>query len=199
MKKTLIILLTITVFATMGTAQDAQKSIRLSYGYVGGTMERGTEVNNRENYLAGGGESHLLLLDIDLWSLKNAAAFGFYAGFGKGCYLDYPDAIGVGLASVESTPGMHWGFSASLHLLPLAGCTSERWDVALSGRLGTYWQAHFTPQAEYGLGVAASFYPLPHWGISLENIWGRFLFTCSPLNMANLGNSLLKAGISYRF
>ena len=118
------------------------------------------------------------------WSrrLGSCLEVGAYLGLKDGKRLGY-DTIGTtnpatGAYVVSNTEfyqprkAFMLGMTGRLHLLPMAGRSSNRWDVYLSGRVGG-WTAS-TTFLDWGLGAGVNYFPTRHFGLFLENNWGKF-------------------------
>ncbi len=118
---------------------------------------------------------------------------GFYVGCGPASC----EEVSGGVNSIIAVPAFRWGVGAHWHLLSAIGAETRCWDISLNGTLGSYWGLQSQPQAEYAASMSVAYYPLQHWGISVESGWGKFVFNRSNDAFLSKGNTILKAGIGY--
>lgn len=192
MKKVSLFLMVIVLMAGALNAQEngARRSIRVGYGYLGGALEGSVPIYDFVEIYSGSA----ITINADLWNIGKGMTAGFYVGGGLSGYVQ-----GMGTQTLQRTLGMHWGVDASWHLLSYIGSTTDKWDISLNGSLGTYWSRYATPQSEYAASVTITFYPLKHWGIFVENGWGKFVYGQDYGAYISEGNTILRAGISYCF
>lgn len=193
MKKTIFFLAWICLATYAGNAQETNfcKSLRLGYTYIGGAVVIGftPPTDDILNIVSG----HELTLDADLFQVFDNLTAGAYISICEASTRDVADSP----TTIASSPaiGTHYGISLRYHLLPEA----DKWDITLGGTVGAYFSKHLTPQKEYGLSASVTYYPLKHIGVFGEAGWGSYLFGSSKEPAMVSGNSMLKAGISYRF
>ena len=207
MKKTVLAIIAICAMGHFAAAQQSnyEKSIRLSVGHMWGKLDAGYSVINRGDLTNQVGVSNNFYLEAYPLAAKHVS-FGAYLG-GTLCEYAYPStttytAIVNGISyGKETTPFLRYGIALSAHILPMAGIDSKYWDVELKGFVGSVYQKHITPQAEYSLGLGVAFYPLTHWGLFAESLWGKHVFNHEGIGLPELatGNSMVKCGFSYRF
>ena len=192
MKKTIIFAVTLAICSFCIAQEDAQRSVTLSYGYIGGDVVPGMRPTNRVDILSGSS----IFVDANLWNLNRWMSFGGYVGCGEASFAEIDNNSNE---IIQFFPSLRFGVGLHMHLLSLANINTKYWDISINGNLGTYWSRHITPQTEYGLSLSVAFYPTKHIGLSLENCWGSYLFNKYNETIILHGNNLLKAGINFRF
>ena len=165
---------------------DYGRSVRIGYGYLGGTVEplmaTSTTGSNASIY---SGAS--VFVDADLFSLSTDVSLGTHLGIWK-TSMAMPDE------TIGTVPTFRFGIDMHYHVLE-----NDRWSIMLNGSVGSYFHYRLTPQAEYGVGATVTFYPTEHWGVYAECDWGKYWFDNGWFPVMGHSNTLLKAGVSYRF
>ena len=188
-----ILLLHIVLLCAIGShAQDSLQNryINASYGHIIGGVDPGMYIFSHLGYNFGSA----IIIDITPWKLCKNVSAGFYLGGGIASYSESRQS------PIITTVAGRFGLSARWHVLPLLSATSHnKWDIALGGNIGSYWSPYAQLNIEYAASISAGYYPFNHWGICAEYGWGKFLYGQSGSSCIFLGNTLIKAGVSYRW
>ena len=193
--KVLLVASIVLVFASIANAQTNSRTINISYGMMESTFPVGPINQPSTSFMPT--KMHSVVVDANLWQFGKYLQGGFYLGASPSSYTEYVDASEV--PTIVSTVGMRLGMRAQLHLLSLAGKESTRWDVALTGVLGTSYNPGSSMQKEYGLGLMVGYYPWQHFGVVVEHNWGSFKGCHSPHATLLESHIWMKVGLSYRF
>lgn len=187
-QKTLLLLL---IFANiMGCmAQNQYKSMQVSYGYLSNSWG---SLPLRGSAIATPMEG-ALMFDVNLWQIGKHVTGGFFVGLAPSRYTNPFDRL------IYTTLSCRYGIRAQLHLLPLMGKDTEKWDFSLDCNLGSLYCHGSTLQTEYGLGCSASYYLGKKIGINASYLWGKYWFGDLETVRLLSGNKMVKCGISYRF
>ena len=106
--------------------------------------------------------------------------------------------VSLSYGHIISIPAFRFGISTRWHLLQYMCTTpSNHWDISVGGNIGSYWSRYAQLNIEYAATISATYYPINHWGCFIEYGWGRLLYGQSGNDYINLGNTLIKAGVSY--
>jgi hypothetical protein len=167
---------------------QSNRSIQISYGFVGGEIAPGTPAIKEMKIHS----SNMLMVNANLLELSPKLVGGFHLGIGMVGYESIYDE------GISNTVGIHYGIDLQYSILPFNGDGFKRWDVLLKTSLGSYFNPYQTMQVEYGLGVAVEYYPISHLGIFVESSWGRYKYGDYNISLLGEGNTMIKAGVSYR-
>lgn len=192
MKKIILAVFLAGLFACNAQENGFHPSVRLGFGYMGWDAPDGTRLVTGGDRMYGTD----LNIDADLWKVKGNLSAGLHFAIGAASYGEVLTATSI---EQHDCIGLHFGIDVYEHVLPLLGATTEHWDVALRGSIGSYWQKMLTPQAEYCFGIVGTYYPFSHLGIFAECDWGKFAYGTRDYTNLYIGNTMLKAGLSFRF
>lgn len=178
------------LLAITGTAQNNEHNrfVSLSYGHIIGGIAPGNIVHEQTSYIHGS----TVIADIEPWNITQNISAGIYIGGGIGAFRK------TGTSLIISIPAFRFGISTRWHLLQYMCTTpSNHWDISVGGNIGSYWSRYAQLNIEYAATISATYYPINHWGCFIEYGWGRLLYGQSGNDYINLGNTLIKAGVSY--
>ena len=199
MKKSILIAFALLVSITsVCNAQNStscndikNRSIRIGYGLLGGNFDPGQVILTNSDT----GNGSLLNINADLFRVTNSIRIGAHLGVGRAAKQDslyFPTLM-------HNTVGIHYGIDLSYSILENAGFNTDKWDLRLDASIGGYWIFLIAPQLEYGAGISAAYYPLKHFGIYGDLMWGRFLYNGNGNSHLGEGHRKIEIGLSYRF